>query len=115
MEPGRLAPLGLMGQGVTRAESAGGSERAAECRAHSLRYQGDSWLASAMCRDLHACLRPERAEAVDAWLRTPLGACRLCGESAYLTDSRQRDPAESDEDVVALVHLPCLRAAEADE
>jgi hypothetical protein len=68
---------------------------------------------AAMCRDLHAYLPPDRAEAVDAWLRTPLGACRLCGASVYPTDSRQHDPLEPDE-VVALVHLPCLRAAEAD-
>jgi hypothetical protein len=67
-----------------------------------------------MCRDLHAYLRPERAEAVETWLRTPLGACRLCGASVYPTDSRQRDPMEPGEKVVALVHLPCLRAAEAD-
>ena len=63
----------------------------------------------------YASLPPERAKAVDAWLSTPLGSCWLCGEPVYPTDSRQRDPKELDEGVAALVHLPCLMAADEDE
>jgi hypothetical protein len=41
--------------------------------------------------------------------------CRFCGEPVYPTESRQRDPKESDESVVAVVHLPCLMAADEGE
>jgi hypothetical protein len=60
-------------------------------------------------------LPPERAKAVEAWLSTPGGTCRLCGEPVYPTDSRRRDPEEPDEDVVALVHWPCLEAVDTDD
>jgi hypothetical protein len=61
--------------------------------------------------DPYTCLPPERAKAVEAWLSTPGGTCRLCGQPVYPTDLRRRDPKEPDESVVALVHLPCLVAA----
>ena len=63
----------------------------------------------------YAALPPERAKAVKAWLRAPLGMCRFCGEPVHPTESRQRDPDEHDENVVAVVHLPCLMAAGEDD
>ena len=69
----------------------------------------------AMSSGPYASLPPERARAVDAWLRAPLGSCRFCGESVHPTESRRRDPKQRDESVVALVHLPCLMAAGEDD
>lgn len=68
------------------------------------------WLL-AMRGDAFDLLPPERARAIRLWLATPLAACGLCGRPVYRTDPRQRDPDEPDEEVVALVHLPCLRAS----
>ncbi|MGN6373697.1 MAG: hypothetical protein ACTHM1_12060 [Solirubrobacteraceae bacterium] len=65
-----------------------------------------------MSGDPYDFLPPERARAIRAWLAEPLTACRLCGRPVYRTESRQRDPAESDEEILALVHLACLRAEE---
>ncbi len=67
-----------------------------------------------MSDDPFDVLRPERAEAIRAWLAEPLASCRLCGWPVYRTDPRQRDPAEGDEKALALVHLACLRAAQAE-
>ncbi len=64
--------------------------------------------------DVLRSLQPHRARAVQAWLSTPIGTCRICGEFVYPTDSRQRDPKEADDSVKAILHLPCLRAEEAD-
>ena len=58
-------------------------------------------------------LPPERARAVEAWLLRPVGTCRVCGQPIYPTDPRARDPEEKDEDVVALLHLPCWEAVRA--
>ena len=56
-------------------------------------------------------LPPDRAKAVEVWLSTSVGTCRLCGQPVYPTDPRRRDPDELDEDAVAILHLPCLQAA----
>lgn len=64
--------------------------------------------------DPYSHLPPERAEAVRKWLSTPVGTCRLCGQPVYPTDSRQRDPKEPDENVHAIVHLPCLQTEQAE-
>jgi hypothetical protein len=56
-----------------------------------------------------------RARAVEAWLSTPIGICRICETPVYPTDSRQRDPQETDESDTALLHLPCLLVEEAEE
>ena len=65
--------------------------------------------------DPYASLPPDRAAAVRAWLSTPVGTCRVCGELVYPTDSRQRDPQQSNESIKAPLHLSCLLAEKAGE
>jgi hypothetical protein len=36
-------------------------------------------------------LSPERAEAVQSWLSTPLNTCRLCQQPVFPTDPRKVD------------------------
>jgi hypothetical protein len=67
-----------------------------------------------MSGDLYPSLPPDRGEAVRAWLSSPIGTCRVCGEPIYPTDPRARDPDEKDKDAATLVHLLCLSAAESE-
>jgi hypothetical protein len=62
-----------------------------------------------MAFDLDDFLPPERATAVDAWLKTPLRDCCICGDPIYPTDPRCLDP---DTDLPTLIHLSCVAASE---
>jgi hypothetical protein len=83
-----------------------------EWREHRLRYQRDSWFASAtMPDDLYAYLPAERTEAVETWLHMPLRDCCICGAPVYPTDPRCLDPGVP-EDAATVVHLSCAAAVE---
>jgi hypothetical protein len=66
-----------------------------------------------MCFGDLSSLPRKRAEAIEAWLLRPIGACRFCEEPIYPTDPRARDPQEKDEDAATLLHLPCWEAVRA--
>jgi len=61
--------------------------------------------------DPYAHLPPERAEAVETWLSTPLRDCCICGAPVYPTDPRCLDPGVP-EDAATVVHLSCAAASE---